>query len=479
MRNKFYLLALLLLILAIAACTPKIAEEVVEETPPPPPPPKVSENLSPCPKFSDSSNPDDAETAHVLYRDLIKLKKYEEAMPLWEKAMKMAPAADGQRDYHFMDGVTFYKWMHSEEKDVDKQKEYIEKILEMYDAAAECYPHKTSQYKGLKAFNLYFNYKDYATKEEVYAMFKEVADREGADMPYFTINPFTATLVDLTLEEKIPNEEAFKYQQLIKEAIAKGIEDCEGKACNAWKIIESYAPVRLEDLETIKGFYNCTYYKDRYFPEYEANPKDCDAITTVISRLKWAGCGENDEALNAVVNAYNTNCVVVNAPSNAKLGSQALRDGNYSEAITRYEQLITEETDNDRKATYTLRIAKIYYVHLKKFSKAREYALKAAELKPNWGEPYLVIGRLYASSGPLCGPGTGFDSQVVVWVAIDMWNKAKSVDPSSTAEANKWIGKYAQYMPSREDIFQRSLQEGGTYKVSCWIQRNTKIRAAK
>jgi len=121
----------------------------------------------------------------------------------------------------------------------------------------------------------------------------------------------------------------------------------------------------------------------------------------------------------------------------------------------------------------------VYYVHLRKFSKAREYALKAAELKPNWGEPYLIIGRLYASSGPLCGPGTGFDSQVVVWVALDMWNKAKSLDPAAAPEANRFIRRYAQYMPSKEDIFQRNLKEGGTFRVPCWIQRNTVIRAAK
>ena len=86
---------------------------------------------------------------------------------------------------------------------------------------------------------------------------------------------------------------------------------------------------------------------------------------------------------------------------------------------------------------------------------------------------------LYASSGPLCGPGTGFDSQIVVWVALDMWNKAKSLDPAAAPEANKFIRRYAQYMPNKEDIFIRGLKEGGTFKVPCWIQRNTVIRAAK
>ena len=100
-------------------------------------------------------------------------------------------------------------------------------------------------------------------------------------------------------------------------------------------------------------------------------------------------------------------------------------------------------------------------------------------MRPGWGEPYLLIGTLYASSGPLCGPGRGWDSQVVVWPAIDMWNKAKQVDPSVTREANRLINEYAQYMPTKEDIFQRLLQEGDPYFVPCWIQESTIIRAAK
>ena len=480
MNTKLQLSKLPLLILfLVLACTPKVVEEVAEAAPPPPPP--VREDLSPCGKFFESDNSDEAETAHVLYRDLIKLKNFEEAMPLWEKAMKMAPAADGLRDYHFMDGVKLYKWMYGKETDLDKKSAYIDKIFDLYDEASKCYPKKAAQYKGLKGFNLYFNYPHKSSPEEIYQIFKEVADTEGTDMPYFIVNPFTATLVDLVLEKKISNEEAFKYQHLIKETISKGVADCKGKSCEAWKVIESYAPIRLEDLETIKGFYDCAYYKDKYYGEFLANPQDCDLMTTVYSRLKWGGCTVEDSTLVALNAAYEEHCKTENpvATSPAKLGTDALRNGEYEKAIAYYEELLANETDVDKKATYTLRISKVYYVHLRKFSKAREYALKAAKLKPNWGEPYLIIGRLYASSGPLCGPGTGFDSQVVVWVAIDMWSKAKSLDPAAAPEANRFIRRYAQYMPNKEDIFIRGLKEGGTFRVPCWIQRNTVIRAAK
>jgi len=90
----------------------------------------------------------------------------------------------------------------------------------------------------------------------------------------------------------------------------------------------------------------------------------------------------------------------------------------------------------------------------------------------------MLIGTLYASSGPLCGPGTGWDSQVVTWPAIDKWQKAKSVDPSVAGEANKLIARYRQYMPAKGDIFQRSLTEGASFRVRCWIQETTTIRSA-
>ncbi|MEL7163779.1 MAG: hypothetical protein AAFN92_23675, partial [Bacteroidota bacterium] len=110
------------------------------------------------------------------------------------------------------------------------------------------------------------------------------------------------------------------------------------------------------------------------------------------------------------------------------------------------------------------------------FGQARKFARRAAEANPASGEPYMLIGPLYASSGPLCGPGTGFDSQIVTWPAIDKWQQAKRIQPDLAKEANKLIGRYTQYMPSKSDIFQRGIKEGDTFKVGCWIQENTRVR---
>jgi hypothetical protein len=87
---------------------------------------------------------------------------------------------------------------------------------------------------------------------------------------------------------------------------------------------------------------------------------------------------------------------------------------------------------------------------------------------------------MYASSGKRCsgGAGTGWEAQVVAWAAMDMWAKAKSIDPSVASKANSSIAKYKKYLPTKGDIFQRGLKEGGTYKIGCWIGVTTKIRSS-
>lgn len=183
--------------------------------------------------------------------------------------------------------------------------------------------------------------------------------------------------------------------------------------------------------------------------------------------------------LAALKQKKDTDCYVAPPePGLLRQGYDAYNAGNYSDAVSKFDTYVQKQTDPAKKFKYGMLIAKIYYRDIKNFPQARKYALAAAESMPSNGEPYMLIGKLYASSGPLCGPGRGWDSQVVTWPAIDMFKKAKHVDPSMAAEANQWIGQYQQYMPKKEDIFQRRIKAGTTYKVGCWIQRNTTVRTA-
>jgi tetratricopeptide (TPR) repeat protein len=470
-------LFLSLILLLLAGCTPKTTEPVVEEEKPVSntPPPQEEEKLSPCPKFSDAPDPDEAETNYVLYRDFLRAGDWEQSYKLWKKVYAVAPAADGRRNTVFADGIRFYEYFMSQTTDTLKHQAYADTIFSIYDEIDRCYP-EGGYIEARKAFDIFYKYPNRASKLETYQMFKSAMDKDGMKTPDFVLNPMASLLVELYDAGEIDQEEAYKYQDLIRNRLTKGLEECKGTACDRWAIIEEYAPVRLEYFETVKGFYDCDYYLEKYYPEFEANPDDCDVVRTVYSRLNFADCPKDNPKFKELIRVGNENCKP--EPGPAELAYILLREGKYEESIEAFKKAIEEEENVDKKAQYTLTIAKIYNVHLRNFSRARSWAEKAAELKSGWGEPYILIGRMYASSGPLCGPGRGWDSQIVTWPAIDMWQKAKRVDPSVAGEANEWIGRYSQYMPNKEDVFIRNLKAGQSYYVGCWIQRSTTIRTS-
>lgn len=476
---KNYFLLLCCLIFWLASCTPKVTEEVTEtevDSTPISMQNQEEAKLSPCPNFLDAPNPDEAETNFVLYRDFMRAGDWDQAYEMWQKVYAVAPAADGRRNSVLADGIRFYEYYISQTTDTTERAKLVDQVYEMYDKIDECYP-EGGYVMGRKAFDYFYKYPNRSTKMDTYKMFTKSMDMDGMeDMQYFVLNPTASLLVDMYFEDKISLEDVKKYENMIRMRLAKGLEECKGKACEKWQIIEEYIPERFAAFERIKGFYDCEYYKEKYYQEFLDNQTDCEKVVEVYSRLKFAGCSETDAQFAELIRVGNTNCAP--EPGPGKQGTECLRNADYECAVAKFQEAADEASDPQRKAKYILTIAKIYNAHLKNFSKSRQYALQAAELDPSSGEPYILIGRLYASSGPLCGPGRGWDSQIVVWPAIDAWQKAKSIDSSVAAEANKFIGRYRQYMPSRGDIFQRNLTEGKTFRVGCWIQRNTVIRAA-
>jgi len=469
-----------LLLIGLAACTPKTTEQTTETEEELPPPPEetveADEELSPCPKFRDAPDPDGISDKYVIYRDFLRAGEWDQAFELWQDVYAVAPAADGRRNTVYTDGIRFYEYFM--QQNPEQKEEYVDKIFELYDEIERCYS-GGGFIPGMKGFDLYYKYPERAESQmQVYNLFKESIDRDSLKAQDFIINPFTSLLVDLYFEDKISQAEAKKYEQQIRAIVANGIEKCKGQACARWEIIAEYVPDRLQAFETVRGFYGCDYYKEKYYQDFLQDPSNCDTLRLVYSRLKWGNCPESDEDFAALIKAGNENCRTTGGPSVAREGYDCLQNADYDCAITKFQQAAAEADDVERKGNYLLLIAKVYYAHLRNFPEARRYARQAAEVRSGWGEPYILIGKLYASSGPLCGSGRGWNSQIVTWPAIDMWNRAKNIDSSVAAEANKSIRQYTQYMPSIEDIFQRGLKEGQSFTVGCWIQETTTIRAA-
>ena len=483
-RLLFSFVTVWLAYLAVA-CTPKVAGPATTSSPGTAPASPQTEaptandaGLSTCKKFSDARSPDDAETNYVIYRAALKANEMDRALQTWRDVYAASPAADGRRPTVYTDGVRFYNYLI--EQNPARKEAYGDTILTLYEEARRCYPGDGFM-AGMQGFDSYYTYPGSATDEEIYALFKESMETDGPEeLQYFIINPMSRLVVDQHEAGKIDDAEAKEVAETLTARLEKGLEDCTGDECEAWNTIASYAPNSLQYFETVKGFYDCQYYVDQYYPDFEESPGELDVITTVYSRLRWADCAESLPEYQAVAAAYEENKpeIPTTSPGGNVLRQayNALQDGNSSEAAQLFERAGDEATDGERKGRYYLTAAKVYYSNLRNFSQARAMARKSAAANPNSGEPYMLIGTLYASSGPLCGPGTGFDSQVVTWPAIDMWQRAKSIDASVAGKANQLIGRYTQYMPSKSDIFQRGISEGDSYRVGCWIQETTRVR---
>ena len=479
-KNPFLQMAIVCL-LFITACSPKVQEKVEVATPPPPPA-KVK-NLDPngCIKFSDldPGQMDRITDKYNIYRDAIKLKDFEKAFPDWLDVYNVAPATNGKIDYVFRDGLKIYNARLETEKDEAIRKTYINKLIEIYDKAVKCFPEKESYYLSKQAADFYYDYKGVLSDEEIYQKLKKAVLSDGNSAKVSAINPFSTLTYKLYKDGKIEVAEARENVTKINEIIQHNQTNCKGdKVCNAWTQVEQYSLTLQDAYERSKGFYTCDYFIEKFYADFEAKPNDCEVIEDTYQALRRGGCEKTVAQLIAINDAFKKNCITTTGGGPLTDAKKCLEENNYPCAIKKYEEFVNSTSDPAKKAKYLNRIAKIYYSHLSDFNKSREYARKALTHNPNLGAAYLLIGKLYASSGKLCGPGTGWKSQIVTWPAIDKWNKAKQVDQSVAAEANKLIRQYSKFMPSKGDIFQRTLKEGASFKVGCWIQETTTIRAA-
>ena len=477
MKYFIFVIGTILILNSCATTAPEVVEVKQE---PPALFTQKKEILTDCTTLFDldPSIQSSTEDAFTLYRDQVRFGSFEEARRLWKIAYYRAPGSDGKATYHFDDGIKIYDHFFRNESDETRKQSLVDTIMSIYDKRMACFQ-DDGTIKARKAFNSYYSYSQYTDSDETFQAFRDVVEEKGVESDYFIVNPFTKMLYDRLLEEKISQEEGKEWVNEIFRIIKHGKANCEDKFCEAWEVIEEYSPELLSGLEGYRGFYDCEYYMNKYWDQYVENKSDCDNVQEVYLKMVWAACDPGDPRFVELKEAKEKECYVPPPPPGTlKQAYTLLEAGEFRNAVAKFDQYVRETDDPEKKAEKLLIISKIYYAHIKNFAAARRYALEASEYKSNWGEPFMLIGKLYASSGPLCGPGRGWDSQVVTWPAIDKFRYAKRIDPSVTAEADKWIARYSQYMPDKEDVFSRLKKVGDSFFVGCWIQESTVIRTS-
>ncbi len=206
--------------------------------------------------------------------------------------------------------------------------------------------------------------------------------------------------------------------------------------------------------------------------EVDGKPEEVTLLKRITTILDKKDCTETKLFLDAAVKL---NELEPSPEASYSLGIKFFKDRKWSDAATFFDQ--ATKTDNNDRKYRAYRNLGMCYQNMGSLSRARDMFRRAAQVDPTNGEPYLLIGLLYAESAKQFSGE--IESRAVYWAAVDKFVKAKNMDASVAGRANSLISTYSQHFPPMEKIFFNDYNEGQTFHVGGWIGETTTIRAKK
>ncbi len=408
-------------------------------------------------KYGD--NPDQCKRDLSEYIEFIKQKSYVDALPAWRRVYTACPQSSKSI---YINGPKIYKAMIK--KDAANKLAYLDTIMQIYDKRIE-YFGQEGNVIGRKGNDLYrYNKKAY---EEAYGYLKKSADLMGSKAQPAILQQYMAVSSDMYKNKKIDAGQVVADFSKISDALTAILERLQDKPAKLEKIKKVEENVGKLFIATGAG--SCDVLVEHFTPKFNQTPKDIELLKTITKYLDKGDCTDSKLFFDASVNLYELEPSAIAAYNIAKM---AAKKKEFSKAADFYKKAIEMEENDENKAQYYYELAA---VSIKTPSVSRGYARKAAALKPGWGAPYILIGKLYAGAANTCGEDK-FTKSSVYWLAVDIFIKAKSIDSSVAEEANKLIATYKAYFPGKEDAFAYNVTEGAPVKIECWINETTKAR---
>lgn len=409
-----------------------------------------------------------------LFVPYAKAGNYKDAYEFWKIVYDECPAAT--KDIYLY-GTRIIGWQIENEKDPAKKEALINDLMAVYDKRVKYFGNDKRYGKdwivSRKAQD-YLQYKgDKSDFNQVYAWLKEVIDETGTQT-----EPLAVSLYSFSSLRKLMDDPNFKEQYIQDYLLASNILDTQLKAAQAAGNQKEITAVTTYKTTIDNGFANsgaadCETLQNMYAQKVDENKDNLAYLKDVISLLKRVRCQEIEAYFAASGYAYKQE---PSAEAAIGLGKQAVKKKDYDTAIKYFEEAANLETDQAAKADDYYMIALLAFEQ-NSYSKARQYCQKAIEMNPNYGAPYLLIGKMYASTAKSVYPSDGVMARAVYYAAIDKFEKAKQVDPSIAEEANTLISAYRAHLPSTEEIFMHpDLEKGKAITIGGWIGERTTVR---
>lgn len=397
-----------------------------------------------------------------VYGEFYKQKNYAGAYDAWKQVLELCPATSLNT---YIRGSVILKQMMAATKDPAQRAQYFEELMKLWDMRAQYYG-RPGYCLGMKAQDM----RTYAPSkiQDAMELFNQALayanEPNFINIPYF----YFECVRDAYKANLISKDDLFaaydKATTILEDIAEMNPADTTADAMmnTVSRLFEPYAS--CEDLVAM------------YTEKFEANKTNAEFLRKATKMLASRGCTDSEiffQLTDALYEMHPT-------PESAYLMAQMC---NRNEEFGRIGAFLNGETisqlpENQRENAYLL-VANACW-RLNHYGDGRRACNNALKINPQSGRAYLLLGMLYASGADACpGDGTPVAKRAPFWAAVDMFIKAKSVDPEVAEAANTAINTYSQHFPSADDLFTYGLREGSTYQISCWFTHTTTIRAAK
>lgn len=396
-----------------------------------------------------------------LYRDYFKQKLYDDAYKYWSIVYRTCPASSERM---YVDGTSLMSNKINAAKTPELKEVYIDSLLMIYDQRIIHFGNEGAVL-GRKGTDM-LRYRS-SDAEALFNTLNKSIELTGNAAEAGAIASFMNAAVIMEKADKKTKEEVVEIFGKLSDILAHNISKYEGKSTQKYYISAQ------ENVESVAGPYlSCSILEEMAAKNYEKNKTDNAWLERIANILDKKGCTDAEIFFTIAKELHKNQPSAVSAE---KMGIMSLKQKNYQTAESYFKQALEIGTDESKKYDYYLELATAQ-TSMGSFSNAKSNALKAAALKKGEGLPYLLIGDMIASSASACPNSDACLQKSIYWLAVDYYQKAKSLDASIAEKANAKIASYKKYFPDKGECFFKNITEGNEVKIDCWIQESTKAR---
>ncbi len=397
-----------------------------------------------------------------LYREHYRQRNFEDAIVPWRQVFFNCPLSSQNM---YLDGAVMRKHLFNQAATAEEKERHVDTLMMLYDRRIKAFGREgfVLGRKGVDKF-----YMSPPRVEEAYKTLKRSIEIEQNNSRADVVVAFFQAAIRLSDTHSYPKETVLDAYMTVYDIINYNL--IHNVADTHFVAAQRNVDILFDPLA------NCSDIVEIYTQRFNKTPDDKELLERISVMLNKYGCQDEDLFFEATAGLHK---IEPTAKSAYLMGNMLYSREEYRKASQFFQEAVKlyDADEINSKADAYLKLAEIHFRRLNQLSRARSFALNAAELRPKDGRPLLLIGDMYANSASSCGEND-FEKKTGYWAAVDKFIQARNIDdsPSVQSAASQRISTWSQYFPDDELIFFHGYEKGQSYQVGCWINETTTVR---